>query len=94
MPMRSANISVGSNQIALASNSSTAPQSYVTVFNMGGAGSGIIWVGDSQVSVASGVAIPSNNNSGNGTPIPVGGGSQLYGISNSGVQNVRIVEII
>ena len=84
MPIRSAVISVGSNPISLSSNSRGSAAA-VTVFNMGGAGSGIVYLGDSQVSATTGLPIASNS-----TPIRTVGSP--YGISNSGVQVVRILE--
>lgn len=90
MPIRSASVTVGSTAVALASNGSSTPQGSVFVSNMGGKGSGIIYIGDAQVTAASGVAIPSNVTQ----QVYVGGQGQLFAISNEASQTVRIIEVI
>ena len=88
MPIRSSALSVGSNPLALASNSWSHAAARITVFNMGGAGSGIVYVGgDQQVRPASGLPVPSNSSLVINTA-----GSTAYAVSNEQYQTVRILE--
>ena len=88
MPIRSAVISVGSNPKALASNSMPTAAARVIVHNMGGAASGIVYIGDEEVTVSSGVALASN-----ATPLTINtAGGTVYAISQTEYQTVRILE--
>lgn len=88
MPIRASNISLGSNPLALASNSWSHAAARITVYNMGGAGSGIIYLGgDTSVRAASGLPLPSNSSITVNTA-----GSTLYGVSQEQYQVVRILE--
>lgn len=90
MPIRSASITVGSNAIALTSNSSVVVQGSVLVQNMGGTLPGIVYVGDSQVSASTGFILASNASQ----QFYVGGNGVLYGITQNPNQTVRVVEIV
>lgn len=92
MPFRSASITVGSTPVALASNSSGSnAQASVLVMNRAGNGSGIVYLGDAQVTTASGLPLASNTTQ----QINLGGVGVLYGVAAAGEsQTIRIIEIV
>lgn len=93
MPFQSVSLTVGATPVALASNTGAQPltfsRSEVVIHNMGGAGSGLIYVGDSQVTALSGMAIASNTY----LTVAAPQSASVYAVSNSGNQTVRVLEI-
>jgi hypothetical protein len=87
MPIQESSITVGASAVALGSNSFTSGS--VTIFNMGGSGAGIVYLGGPNVTAGTGAAIASNASP---QTYPTSGG-KVYGISNSGNQTVRVIEI-